>query len=38
MLISAENKKKIAGMVKDWLVERFQDQFVFDPIVGSVSI
>ena len=33
MSISAENKNKIAGLVKDMLVQHFQDQFVFDPIV-----
>ena len=38
MSISAENKNKIAGMVKDLLVEGFQDQFVFDPIVVQHEI
>ena len=33
MVISTENKQKIAGMVRDALAQRFHDQFVFDPIV-----
>lgn len=38
MSISAENKQKIAGLVKDMLVQHFQDQFVFGPIVVQHEI
>lgn len=38
MSISAENKQKIAGLVKDMLVQHFRDQFVFDPIVVQHEI
>ena len=38
MSISAENKQKIAGLVKDLLIERFHERFVFDPIVVQHEI
>ncbi len=33
MSVSAENKNKIAGTIKNLLTERFHDEFVFDPVV-----
>ncbi len=32
MMVSQEEKTEMAQMLKDALVERFQDDFVFDPI------
>ena len=33
MSVTTENKNRIAGMVKNLLTQRFQNQFIFDPIV-----
>ena len=38
MTINADIPDKVAGIVKDLLTERFQDQFVFDPIVVRPEI
>ena len=31
--VSAEVQQKVAGMMRDLLTERFQDELVFDPII-----
>ena len=38
MTINTEIPDKVAGMVKDLLTERFQDEFVFDPIIVEPEI
>ena len=32
-VVSEEVQQKLAGIVKDLLTERFQDDFIFDPII-----
>ena len=38
MTINADIPDKIAAIVKDLLTERFQDEFVFDPIIVEPEI
>ena len=38
MTINTEIPGRVAGIVKDLLTERFQDEFVFDPIVVRPEI
>ena len=38
MTINADIPDKVAGIVKNLLTERFQDEFVFDPIIVEPEI
>ena len=38
MTINAEIPSRVAAIVRDWLTERFQDEFVFDPIIVEPEV